>query len=917
MMRAFLAVLLVSCSLSLSAPVHASSPHSHARPIHALPPHLSASFPWFDATLSIQARVDALIAALTVEQKASQLEDHAVGIPELGIPTYDWTGEGSHGVARAGRATVFPSPIALAATFDTDLLLQAGQILATEARGKVRHGHSTAQRSPTLLCSALSASAPTHCTLTHSPCVLAVQRLHQQAQRLQHHLVDGRHTSAVGVLLNGPLGVAAVSDLPSRLSLCCCRYGLNFYAPNINIAIHPRWGRLQETFGEDPYLSGALSVPFVTGMQDLDLPGSQVNATRRYVKVSATCKHFLAYSHSDPGELAHVTVSDADLQQSFLPMFHACVVEANARSVMCSYSTVNGYEACISPLLQSTLRDAWHWDGFLCSDDGAITLANGSNVTAKAAEALNAGVDLCLGGEYVNLPTALKEGLINNTRLNQALNRTLTERIRTGQWDPPSMVPWSKFGLEVVDTPAHREVARVAARESIVLLKNEGGLPLDLASLGSMAVVGPNANRSLTLLGNYCGCQDGQPGGQEPAITPGCVLVTPLMALLEAVEGENEHRRPPTPVLNVTFVEGARINGSDRSGFERAVEVVRGVEVAVVVVGLGTCVGPWGGYPDDCIEAEGIDRPHLGLTGVQPDLLRALIATGTPLILVVMSGSPVTLNEWVLAPSITAIVQLWYAGAMGGYGLTDILLGAYSPSGRLPVTIPYSEAQVPPDANYSMQAGQGRTYRYSTAVPLFQFGYGLSYTTFTYEKAAPTPVLSPRVVQAGDEEGNVTVVVRVVNTGAVEGTEVVQAYFSYHPLTPPTPLQAIPRTELKAFTRVTLAAGEGQVVTLSVPLRRLWLMGVDGEMGLLKGVYTVEVGGAGPGSKGMAVDGGDAHRRWVEVDAPAEAGGVGACGAEVKRWWGRWGGEDEASLRVSVELPSSIQGGVSDILTVC
>ena len=564
------------------------------------------------------------------------------------------------------------------------------------------------------------------------------------------------------------------------------------------------------------------------------------------------------------------------------------------------------------------------------------------NVTVKAAKALNAGCDM--GGEFSHLGEALSLGLITEAEIDTALNRSLTVRIQLGKMDPPHLLPWSSYNLSMVDTPEARALARRAARESTVLLKNDGQLlPLSLAAdtafsrwsrsssaLTNIAVIGPNADRQLTLLGNYCGCEDGQPGGRtDPPITKGCVLVTPYRAINARVTEENHRRRamdPSAPLISVKYAKGTDINTTDTSDFADAVAMAQAADVAVLVLGIGTCVGPWSGLPSDCIEAEAWDRLEMGLTGVQPQLMRQLIATGTPLVLVLMSGSPLIIDEWVLAPSVLAVLQHWYSGEEGGNGLADLLFGDHSPSGRLPVTFPLNEAQVPPnDADYDM-ARSGRTYRYSRVVPLYNFGYGLSYSLFAYSQTPSAPVLSPLTLNASDAATTLTVTVQLDNVGGYSADEVVQLYVSYSGFKPPAAVQSIPRTELKGYQRVTLAAGASQLVTFDVRASALRLVGEDGKMGLLPGVYLIQVGGSAPGSRGVVVDGEEMGAGRVEVDRPVLGEGGVVCEAGL-RYWGSTSssasgkrravhGEGEAAS-AWVEVPHSINGGVSAVLTVC
>jgi len=793
----------------------------------------ATTFPWFDPTHPTATRVSALIDQLSLKEKIAQLTGGNNAVPRLGLPEFAWCSEGSHGVARAGRATVFPSPIALGATFDSELVLEAGRVLADEARAK------------------------------------------NNVYEAAHH-----NDSVIW-------------------------YGVNFFAPNINLFTHTRWGRGQETFTEDPYLSSRLAVAYVRGMQDdWGIPGSNT----RYVQAGATCKHFFAYGHSNQTQLNNLWVDNTHLLQTYLPSFEACIKEAKARSVMCSYSTINGAQMCQHPALQRILRDDWRFDGFVTADDGAISLGAGMNVTYKAAGALNAGCDM--GGEYTHLEEALSLKLITLDEINVALNRSLTVRVQLGKMDPPAMVPWSSYNLSWVDTDRSRALARRAARESTVLLKNDYSyLPLSLspagpysrstgvsAPLSRIAVIGPNADRRLTLLGNYCGCQDGSPGGgpDDPPITEGCTLITPLQAIRKRVAAENARRRQlggsrhrAAAEVVVDYNQGAEINSTDTRNFSAAVDLARRADVVVAVMGIGTCVGPWGGLPADCIEAEAYDRlGELGLTGVQPQLMRQLIATGTPVVLVLMSGSPLLINEWVASPAVPSILQHWYSGEEGGTALAELLFGQSSPSGKLPVTFPFSEAQIPTDdANYNMTAGSGRTYRYSKVVPLYSFGYGLSYSQFSYSHASSAPLLSPLQLNSTNTAATLSVSVRVENVGDYNADEIVELYVSYTGYKPPTKVQSIPRTELKAYRRLTLAKGSSQDVHFNVSAASLRLVGPDGKLSLLP------------------------------------AGGLSAvCGEAAEAWQSRVveGVEvDGEPSHVMVDVPFGISGGLSAILTVC
>lgn len=360
---------------------------------------------------------------------------------------------------------------------------------------------------------------------------------------------------------------------------CACnvlsKKGLDFYAPNINMFVYPRWGRGQETNGEDPILTSYLSSNYVMGMQNY-------SGHEYYLKSSSTAKHFFVYNVAEAGNINSL-VNRADLYQTYLVAFHHLISKANVRSIMCSYSEVNDYPTCAHPAIQQILRDEWGFDGFVVTDASAITnIVNGHHYTDDivnaSALAINAGVDLCLGDEYSNhMADALNRSLVTEDRINLALTRLFTHRIHEGALDPPSLVPWSNYSLADVDTPAARRIAYQAALESIVLLKNDGILPLSISSLKRVAIVGPNANRTLTMLGNYCGCLN----GPFSDIDPSCVLINPYMGIKSTLDSYK---------VLVTFDEGSPdLSTFNTSLINAAVENVAAADVAILVMGIATC----------------------------------------------------------------------------------------------------------------------------------------------------------------------------------------------------------------------------------------------------------------------------------------------------------------------------------------
>ncbi|MDH4179122.1 MAG: glycoside hydrolase family 3 C-terminal domain-containing protein, partial [Armatimonadota bacterium] len=482
--------------------------------------------------------------------------------------------------------------------------------------------------------------------------------------------------------------------------------GLTYWSPNINIFRDPRWGRGQETYGEDPYLTARLGVAFVRGLQGSD---------PRYLKTVATPKHFAA--HSGPEKMRHSfdsQVSERDMRETYLPAFRACVKEGGAASVMSAYDRTNG-EACSASktLLIDVLRKEWGFEGFVVSDCGAVAdIYQGHRLVDTAAEAsalaVKNGCDLNCGEAYRALVEAVEQGLIEEAEIDEALGRALEARFKLGMFDPPEMVPYAQIPIGVVDCEQHRELALEMARQSIVLLKNDGeALPLG-EDVTSVAVIGPNADSVEALLGNYAG-------------TPS-KAVTVLEGIRDRVDDG----------VAVLYAKGCELNSSLEGGLEEAVAAAREADVAVVVLGLSVALES---EENQAWESEiGDDRADLDLPGSQEEMLKAVHATGTPVVAVLLTGSALSVN-WA-DEHIPAILNAWYPGEEGGHAVADVLLGRYNPAGRLPVTFYKSVEQLPEFTNYSMVS---RTYRYFTGEPLYPFGYGLSYTRFRYSNLSITP----------------------------------------------------------------------------------------------------------------------------------------------------------------------------------
>jgi beta-glucosidase len=592
--------------------------------------------------------------------------------------------------------------------------------------------------------------------------------------------------------------------------------GLTFWTPNINIFRDPRWGRGQETYGEDPYLTARMGVAFVTGLQ-----GMASDEDPKYLKAVATPKHFAV--HSGPEHARHhfnAEVDDHDLWETYLPAFEACVREGKAFSVMGAYNRTNGEPCCASPtLLQKILREKWGFTGYVVSDCGAIRDIHEHHKVAEtpeeaAAMAVKAGCELNCGKTYVALLRAAEKKLLDEATIDQAVKRLFTARFRLGMFDPPEMVPYAQIPYTVNDAPEHRELAHRVARESIVLLKNEGDfLPLDKSKITSIAVVGPNADDELVLLSNYFG-------------TPS-KSVTPLEGIRAHVGEEVEIKHAKGCDIIGHIIEEA----DSPHSYDHAITIAQQADVVIFVGGLSQHFEGEEGQREGLSEglrSQG-DREDIALPKGQVNMLKALHATGTPVVLVLLNGSAVAVN-WADA-HLPAVVEAWYPGEQGGSALADVLFGDYNPAGRLPVTFYKSVDDLPPFEDYRMQ---GRTYRYFCGQPLYAFGHGLSYTTFKYSNLELS-------AQSITPDRNLKVSVDVQNTGNRAGDEVVQLYVSDLAASAPGP-----RRQLQGFTRIHLAPDEQRTVTFVLTPRQLSLVNGQGQRIIEPGGFRVAVGGRQP-----------------------------------------------------------------------
>jgi len=572
--------------------------------------------------------------------------------------------------------------------------------------------------------------------------------------------------------------------------------GLTFWSPNINLFRDPRWGRGQETYGEDPFLTGSLAVQFIRGLQGDD---------PKYLKTIATVKHFAVHSGPEPGRHTFdAVVSERDLRESYLPHFEMGIRTGKAYSLMCAYNRIDGKPACASDmLLKDILRGEWGFPGYVVSDCGAIDdiyLRHKTVQTAPeaAAVAVKTGTDLDCGRVYPNLVEAVKQGLISEAQIDTSVSRLFLARFRLGMFDPPQLVPWASTPITVLDQSSHRAAALRAARESMVLLKNEGGtLPLK-KDLGTIAVIGPNADQWRMLLGNYNG---------DPADP-----ITPLRGIREAV--------PHTRVLYARgsdLADGFPVADAvpprelpttrgpvPRDSLEsEAVRVAQQADAVVLFLGL-TARLEGEEMPVQIEGFSGGDRTSLDLPAAQQALLERIANLGKPTVLVLMSGSAVAVN-WAQA-HVPAIIEAWYPGQAAGTAIADVLFGDYNPAGRLPVTFYRSANDLPAFTDYRMA---GRTYRFFDGVPLYPFGHGLSYTTFSYGNLR-TSADSMRA------DGSIAVQVDVTNVGTRAGDEVVQLYVQHAGSKVDRPKQ-----DLRGYARVSLKPGETRTVSLPLAAKSL------------------------------------------------------------------------------------------------
>ncbi|GAA0393686.1 glycoside hydrolase family 3 C-terminal domain-containing protein [Paenibacillus motobuensis] len=591
--------------------------------------------------------------------------------------------------------------------------------------------------------------------------------------------------------------------------------GLTFWAPNVNIFRDPRWGRGHETYGEDPYLSSRLGVRFIQGLQGHD---------ENYLKVAACAKHFAV--HSGPEDLRHqfnAVVSTQDLYETYLPAFQACVEEAKVEAVMGAYNRTNGEPCCGSELLlEQILRGKWQFDGHVVSDCWAIRdFHEHHQVTANAIEsvalAVNRGCDLNCGSLFVFLLDAVKQGVVTEAQIDQAVIRLFTTRMKLGMFDEQEKVPFASIKYTEVDSTEMQQLNRKAARESLVLLKNENGLlPLDKSKLKTIGVIGPNANNRRALEGNYEG------------------TASRYITILEGIQdyvGDS---------ARVLYSEGCHLHKEKISGLglenDRIAEV-KGVckESDVIIVCLGLDAGLEGEEGDTGNPFASGDKRDLNLPGLQEQVLRTAYESGKPVVLVVLSGSALAI-QWA-DEHLPAILQGWYPGAQGGRAIAEAIFGEFSPEGKLPITFYKTTEELPEFTDYSMK---NRTYRYMKQEALYPFGYGLSYTNFT--------ILNTKMDHERIMEEGVSVTTTIKNEGSMAGGEVLQVYVKAE-------RDGTPNAQLKAFRKVHLQPQESKELTLHLPIEAFALYDEEGRRKLEAGTYVVYVGTSGPDRRSCTLTG--------------------------------------------------------------
>ena len=581
--------------------------------------------------------------------------------------------------------------------------------------------------------------------------------------------------------------------------------GLNFWAPNVNIFRDPRWGRGQETWGEDPFLTGEMASAFVQGLQG-DHP--------KYLKAAACAKHYAV--HSGPEKDRHVfnaIVTKRELYDTYLPAFKKLVTEAKVESVMGAYNRTLDEVCCASKLLiDEVLYGEWDFHGHFVSDCGALSDFHlNHKVTKDAAEsaalALQRGCDLGCDHVFNEIPEAIARGLITEAEVDRALERTLGTRFKLGMFDPPEDVPFTSISMDVVDCEEHRQLAYRTAVETLVLLKNKNNILPLAPSTKKIFVTGPTATSLEVLLGNYYGFNN------------------QMITLLEGITG-----RVPEG-MGMEYTSGAMLKHPREIKNTWAPGMAQSADVAIVCAGFSSFLE--GEEGESLLSPMNGDRDSISLPESQVNYIKELAIHGVKIVLVLTGGSPIALGE--VEDMVDAILFVWYPGMEGGRAVADVLFGDISPAGKLPVTFPRSLDQLPAFEDYSMN---GRTYRYMTEEPLYPFGFGLSYSCFAY-----SDLQLEKTELAPGESLNISLT--LTNNGGRDSGEVVQFYLSDLQASTVVPLQ-----HLIGFERVLLKAGESCTLRFTITPEMMSFYNDDGKLTLEPGQFRLEVGGCSPGKRG-------------------------------------------------------------------
>ncbi|MDR1439766.1 MAG: glycoside hydrolase family 3 C-terminal domain-containing protein [Clostridiales bacterium] len=688
-----------------------------------------------------------LVSQMTLEEKVSQMVYTAAAVGRLGVPSYNWWNEALHGVARSGVATVFPQAIALAATFDAELLGAVADAISTEGRAK----------------------------------------FHEYQRENDHAIYKG----------------------------------LTFWSPNINIFRDPRWGRGHETYGEDPYLTGLLGAAFIRGIQGGD---------RDHLKAAACAKHFAVHSGPESERHAFNAVVDSyDLWNTYLSAFEVAVRDAGVEAVMGAYNRTLGEPCCGSALLlRDILRGKWGFDGHVTSDCWAIKdFHEAHRVTSSpvesAALAVKNGCDVNCGEMFLYAEAAVKEGLLPEPDIDRAVERLFVSRMRLGMLGAPQNPAYTGIPYEKVDCPEHRALNLDAARRSLVLLKNGGALPLDMGRLGTIGVIGPNADSRIALEGNYVG-------------TPSeYITVLEGVKALAGAAGKRVMYAQGCHLWKPSVSDGRQLD--DR--LSEALTVARHSDAVILCLGLDSTIE--GEEGDASNEFGAGDKKSLSLPGRQQHLLeRVTEAAGAkPVILVLLSGSALAVG-WA-DEHVGGILQAFYPGALGGQAVAEAIFGAFSPEGKLPVTFYRSTGDLPDFREYAMR---NRTYRYFGGEALYPFGFGLSYSTFAL---------------SGFAAGEARCSLAVANTGGRAARQTVQVYVE-------SPGQREART-LAGVAKVWLEPGERKTVGIELGKMAFSRYDENGDARRLPGRHVLRAGISQPDRRSVALCGVEPLRAEIEIAA--------------------------------------------------